>query len=334
MSQHIPSPSKSPFPNSYQPQTSTVKPIPIIRSKLQYSSKLTQKLPIYGPKYISRIAASNEYTVNVLRKMKITTNLKLVHRFDFDSYFSKESGLRQLCQVLPRLRHNLKKLDLTIRKIERENETDILYPFIYRLERAVKIRIEFFNLDGLDQKGLTRIGQAFKKCYLMKELEVYLTHLPNIGHQGFHPFSAAINKLRQIEALTFHVRTAYDPSGKDEGDHMPLKKMKNLKSFDLMATCKTGWMSIKDRADVFLPYFFKSLPEILNPIKFSLSLNKLPLSVDALTELATALPKISGLRILTLELGNTGMQEFENLVLIKGLSNCKQIQHLILKTIE
>jgi len=127
-------------------------------------------------------------------------------------------------------------------RIEKENETNVLYPFLYRLEKAVRIKIDFFNLDELDQKGLTRIGQSLKKCYLMKELKIYLTHLPNIGHQGFHPFSAAINKLQKVEALTFHVSTAYDPSGRVQDEHAPLSKMKNLKSFDLMVTCKTGWL--------------------------------------------------------------------------------------------
>lgn len=31
------------------------------------------------------------------------------------------------------------------------------------------------SLEGMDGKGITKLAQSFKKCYLLKELEIYLT---------------------------------------------------------------------------------------------------------------------------------------------------------------
>jgi len=50
----------------------------------QGDAKFPHKVPIKGYKYISRIAASGESTIDILKSLNKTQNIKLIRSIDFD----------------------------------------------------------------------------------------------------------------------------------------------------------------------------------------------------------------------------------------------------------
>ncbi len=59
---------------------------PLIHKKIQYqgSTKPIDQIPIKGYKYISRVAATGEFTIDVLNKVKKTSNIKQIRSLEFD----------------------------------------------------------------------------------------------------------------------------------------------------------------------------------------------------------------------------------------------------------
>ena len=59
---------------------------PLIYEKIAYRGdpKQIQKISVKGYRNISRVAASGEYTIDILKKIKQTSCIKLVRSVDFD----------------------------------------------------------------------------------------------------------------------------------------------------------------------------------------------------------------------------------------------------------
>jgi len=91
---------------------------PLPRQRIQYHTnpKLIQRISLRGEKYASRVAATGEYTLEILNQIKNTSTIKVIQSLTFDPYFCTESGLRQLSVILKKFKGSISHLHLVIRR--------------------------------------------------------------------------------------------------------------------------------------------------------------------------------------------------------------------------
>ncbi len=59
---------------------------PLFYKRIEYKGDFKQisKVPVKGYKYVSKVKATGEYTIEILQKIKKTSCLKMIRSLDFD----------------------------------------------------------------------------------------------------------------------------------------------------------------------------------------------------------------------------------------------------------
>jgi len=284
---------------------------------------------------VSRVVASGEHTNQILRKIKQTTNLKLIRGIDFDPYLCEDSSLRPLSEVLLKLKRPLDRLILIFRRFVVKDELKMFSSFLARHHQLKTLRVDFPNPQGIDTQDVKCLEDTCREFVCLKDVDIGLSGSKNVtknisNMQGLFRNSAKIEKLKS-HVYFYHI----EPSPFDHFKRKPKRKrfFKNLKSFSMKFAFKTAWASYYDGTDPGQGFhnFFRAIPFIANPVHFSLTSLKMQMPLEVLKALGEMLPLLTNLRFVFLELNNIKLSEFELMVLAKGFVDCKQIQHLTFK---
>jgi len=143
------------FPND-EKNHQKIKSITIVYKKIEYDGdpKRICRISVKGCKYVSRVIASGEFTIEILDKIRKSSAVKMIRRVDFDPYLCETSGLKSLYQVLKKFKGLLSCLNLTFRRFTLRDELKEFCPCMGRLNKINKINIEFPNPQGMDLQDL------------------------------------------------------------------------------------------------------------------------------------------------------------------------------------
>jgi len=332
----------------YFPRTSygeKIKPMPMIYKKIGYEGdhKMISKIPAKGYKYVYRVKAAGEMTIDILNKIKETSCLKLVQNLDFDPYLCDTPGLKPLSDVLKKLRRLLHGMNLTIRRVKAKDEVKQFSLILARASNIRKMKIEIPNSSGVDCQDFHQITRGCKKFCSLKALDISLGGSKDIL-LNLHKIREISRRSLNLEKTRLYVYFSHlKPSSMETSLSVPSADvtkvkskpqfLKNLKSISLKFVSKIAWSSFFDGVSLgeSLHNYIRGLPVFTNPIHFSLTLDKTSVSSGLLDALTSSLPKLSNLKIVFLEINNVKLSQFEMMTLAKGFVDCKQIEHLTFK---
>jgi len=330
---HFPAYAKTSTPQCTLSSSNMIKPLPLLRTKLTKRLDLNKKLNIHGYKHFSQVAATGEQSVLLLDDIKRSTCLKFISDFEFDPYLCDVSGLQSLSQVLKKLKLT-KKLNIIIRRIQRKHETDLVTPWLPRINHMVKFRIEFPSTPGIIGEDLVRLARWLEKCLLLKVLRARFNSMPLLDQRGFRAFTPAFHKLKNLEELHYWKVTFFTPQNECRDTPHNFQKISKLKKFVLKSGAQSSWTSMTEGAGVFLPSLWRSMKGNINPKYLNLSYYKYTVSTEALEALGEVLWQLSEVREFSLQFANCTMGELELAILAEGLIKCKQIEDFSFKYIE
>jgi len=317
-----------------------MKPMSIPRQRIQYHSnpKLIQRISLKGEKYISRVAATGEYTLKMLNQLKRTSTIKTIQRLEFDPYFCSESGLRQLSVVLKRFKRGLFRIHLVIRRFKTQEEIERFCSFLVRLNNLVELRSELLNSHELDHGRIKKAMKGYQEFSKLKLLEMKVLGFQNSKSNDFQGFRGLLCRTPTMEKLSYQIQCHKLLENKPENTKLLYLKndLQKIKSFSLKFSFKTSWIpsfgTEFDKANG--PTFWKIIPKIMNPIHLSLSFDKFPLPSIVINDIAGMLPEMTNLRFLSLEITKTRIREFELLMFAQGFLKCKNLEHLTFKYLD
>jgi len=317
-----------------------IKPIPMTRQKIECHTnpKLIQKISLKGHKYISRVAASGEHTFEVLNQITKTSTIKVIQSLEFDPYFCSESGLRQLSEVLKKLKRNIFRLHMVIRRFKTQEEIGKFYLFFVRLSNLMELHTEILKTQSLDHKRLHRVMKSYTKLSKLKSLRIKVVGFQSDSSKDFQGFRSLFHKVPKLEKLSYHIQS--QKVFVNRADNAKFLRLNNdlhrIKSFSLKFSFKTGWIpSFGTEFDsTNAPTLWKILPQIMNPIHFSLSFNKFPLPSVIISDMAGMFSQMTKLRFIHLEITRTRLREYELLIFAQGFLKCQNLEHLTFKYLD
>lgn len=196
-----------------------------------------------GYKYISRVAASGEYTIEILNKIKKISRLKFIQSLEFDPYLCESTGLKALSEVLMKLKRSLDRLHLVFRRFVRKDELKNFSFCLARLDHMRKIKTEFPHTKGIETQDLRYLQRNCRKFVSLKSAEVKLIGSKNFG-KSFSRISEIFKNAINIEEAKSSVYLSHKETPPPESlkNSFPIKRFfKNLKSFSLKYAFKTDW---------------------------------------------------------------------------------------------
>jgi len=204
---------------------------------------------------------------------------------------------------------------------------------IPKLNRLTNLRLEFARTEKVSNKDLLSIAKACPRCYILKSLDLIFVWLMEVGQEGYSQFIKRFGRLKKLEHLKFYPLSFYQPSNEFTDLEVKYPKLP-VKSFHVRNAAKTGWTSMTDGQGEFLPKYIRSFGEGINPIKFSYTLHKFPVSIEALQALSEVLPKLTNTKEVFITLDNCKLSEVEIFVVVEGIMRAPQIEQLTFKVIE
>jgi len=316
-----------------------IKSIPLIYKRMGYDGdpKRIHKISVKGYKYISRVNASGEYTVEFLNKIQKLSPLKMARRVDFDPYLCETSGLKSLYHVLKKFKGLLKSLNLTFRRFTIKDELKRFCPCLARLNKVKKINVEFPNPQGIDLQDLDDLARYSKRLSL-KSARVSFSGPKDVVRNLYklEGIIASSHKLEEMrsEAYFSHINSSQFEKIKRKEPRKGF--FKDLKYFSAKFAYKTGWSSLFDGEEIGKGFqqYIRQMPSTMNPTHFCIIFDKLQTPLGTLQELVKMLPLLTNLRFLFIELNLIKLTQFEMMVLAKGFVDCKQIEHLTFKHLD
>jgi len=128
----------------HQPLSSPISPIPIIYRRVQNDKKMRTRLAVNGYKNFSKLSACGEDAPLTLGNVVKSRNVKYIRKFEFDPYFCEKSHMKLLGKTLKKFK-DIQSFNLVIRRLDYIDESDILEPFMIRLIRLKKFRLELIK---------------------------------------------------------------------------------------------------------------------------------------------------------------------------------------------
>jgi len=312
----------------------SIKSIPIIHHKVQNSSFINKRLRMRGYKSFSKLGALGEQTIQTLNIIDKSVPLKFIKDFEFDPYLCETSGLQELRRSFKKLKFT-KKLNLVIRRVNSQNETNIIAPFIQRIRRVKKLRMEFPKTDNIDEVGIKILCQRIVKCQSLKSWDFRLDYMPCLGQPGYRAYLNNLKKLPNLEEVNQDIFTSYTTKKQYRNIITKFCKLPKLKKLSSNMASKNGWtcMTSEDE-DEFLPTYIESIADAINPIVFNYKFTKYCVSTDATVAFSELLPKLTNLRSVSLEFLKCKLGELELMVFAEGFRNCHQIEKLTFKVMQ
>jgi len=313
-----------------------IKPIPLVYKKIRYEGdpKLIGKVSAKGYKYVSRSVVSGEFTIEILEKMK-SSCLKLVRNIDFDPYLCDTSGLKSLFDVLKKFQGCLGGLSLIFRRFTEKDELKKFSPCLARLNRVKKLEIKFPNPKGIEIQDLSDMKKYCQKFCALKSVDMAFDGPKDVMKNivKMEGMFANSHKIEKINSAVYF--NHLNPSQWENLKRKEPRKtfLTHLKSVSIKFAFKTGWSSLYDGNEVMNGFqiYLQEIPQIMNPIHFSLTLDKMQAPLGVLQGIANALPLLTNLRFVCIELNKIKLTQFEMMILAKGFVECKQIEHLTFK---
>jgi len=240
--------------------------------------KQIHKVPVKGYKYISRVAASGEHTIEILNRIKQTSRLKFIRSLEFDPYFCQSSGLKPLSEVLMKLKRPFDRLNLVFRRFEIEDDLKRFSLCLARSYHVKRIRLEFPHTKGIETQNLKCLQRNCRKFVSLKSAEAKFVGSKHFG-KSFNQLSGIFHNAIHIEEAKSSVYLSHKETPPPESlkNNFPFKRFfKNIKSFSLKYTFKTDWSSYFDGTDPIKGFqvFLQKIPSFLNPVHFSITFDK------------------------------------------------------------
>jgi len=121
-------------------------PIPIIYRKIQNDKRMREKLLAHGHKNFSKLSACGEDTPLTLGNIVKSNNIKYIRKLEFDPYLCEKSYIKPLGKALKKFRE-MQDINIVIRRLDYLNESNILEPYVIRLLKLRRIRLELTKLS-------------------------------------------------------------------------------------------------------------------------------------------------------------------------------------------
>jgi len=304
--------------------------------KVQNCKTTRLKLVARGYKYFSKLSAAGPDTSLILQNIKKCVSLKFTYKFEFDPYLCDKSNLKPLCKVLEKLKH-IKDFNLIIRRGDYMNESDLLVPYLPRLNRLEKFRIELPRTTGMNIEGVIKLAIATGKLYSVRSLEEHFPEAEEIPETTQSCFGIHKMKMRRLRKVKM---TYQKPSGGIYDSQLKeniVERMKRVNYFEevvLNMGMSKGWFPMNSSVDETSNGHFRLLSFHKNLKRLTLKFRNLPGTQDIVEILAEILPEAAKLRYLSLEFQNSGISENELVLLAQTCATIPQVENLNLKVLQ
>jgi len=319
---------------------SKIQPISIIRKSLPNSPKIRAKLGVNAYKNFSKVSASGPHSLQILQKIKKSSNSKIAYTFEFDPYLCDESCLTELVTVLKKIK-TIKKLSLTIRRLNHFNEFNNIRAIcliLSKLLRLRKLRIELPSTSNIAEIHILTIYRALKKCYTLKSLEWVIVESPLLSEEYFQIFLLLMRKLRKLEYYKDYMTTKDGIPNNDYSFNSNkinnIPKRPQLKHLDLMHSAPKEWSSMADHGDDnhdFLIQYFSSYPGLES---YKLKLVKTSFQSQDMLLLSKCFVSFVNLRHFDIEFLNCEIDDLKFGICMYSLSQIPQLKYIRFKIIQ
>jgi len=310
--------------------------IPLTRKDLANSPYERNRLQITGYKHFSKISASGKGTYKVLRYMRQSQNLKTINALEFDPYLCDSSFLTDLTQALKKFR-KIKNFNLVIPRVDRKNESNILYPFIRKLRALTRLRLDVPSPENINEDGLAKLLAAFRRLYLLKFLETKFTNIAEPSNKFEMQLMECNRHHQKLEELVSYHSVKKGTIKEEYNYALPYKLycIPTMKKLNIVCSVSSEWASRS--GDGSLPteeLCLEFITQFPNLEEFSVKfINSITESDDLLGAL-TVMGKMPHLKTLTYESLNCRMGDLEMMTVLFGLTKMPNIKNLCFKVIQ
>jgi len=298
-----------------------------------------RKLPVYGFKNFSKFSASGEDTPLILENLLKSHNLKYIKKLEFDPYLCEKSYMEPLKKVVKRYK-DIRDINIVIRRLDYTNESDILMPFMMRLTKLLKIRLELTKIEKLNDKGLINLAWSMAKNYSVRECEqimIGMDHISEFASMHFAKYGRKLILCKKFKKILQRAvvmgRADMSIQGVSAEFLRKIKKCVHFREMDFSVVMPTGWLSMSTEVDESAVVNLKMIANQKSLEKLYLTFGGNPVILETLQGLSVALPTLKYLRWLGLEFLNSRMSEMEVVILAQLLPQLK-LERFILKVIQ
>jgi len=310
--------------------------MPLTRKNLANSSYIRNRLQIYGYKHFEKISACGRGTYKTLKYMRHSPNLKTVKTLEFDPYLCDSSHLTDLVQALKRFR-DIKDLILVIPRVNRVNESNILSPFLKKLSKLLKLRIDIPSTENINEKGLMKIVGGFKRSYSLKRLETNFINTAEPSYEfemqlmDFHRWHQKLEELviyHSVKKGT--IKEEYNCSQGFKLYTLPL-----LKKVTMVYSVSSEWASkLGDGSDPNEDFCIEWIAQFPNMEEFNIKCINTVMNSNELLGAFNAIGNMPHLKTVNYESLGCRMGDLEMMTILFGITKLKQIKNLNFKIIQ
>jgi len=131
---------------------------------------MREKLFAHGHKNFWKLSACGEDSPLILGSIIKSNNIKYIRKLEFDPYLCEKSYIKPLSKVIKKF-NSIQDINLVIRRLDYLDESDILGPYVVRLLKLRKMRIELAKIEKLGDAGMIKLAWMFGKLYVLRECE-------------------------------------------------------------------------------------------------------------------------------------------------------------------
>jgi len=224
-----------------------ISPIPIIYRKLQNDKKMRTRLVIKGFKSFSKFSACGEDTQRILENLSKSRNMKFIRKLEFDPYLCEKSYIKLFGKALRRF-NDIRDLNLVIRRLDYVDESNILGPFMIRLIRLKKLRLELNKIEKLYDEGFIKLARMYGKLYSLRECEQVVLGMDHISqyasmHTAIYGCKLKLcTKFKKIgQRGNLFIRSDPNCQGLEEKVMKKIKCGNHFRDIEFYLSLQRGW---------------------------------------------------------------------------------------------
>jgi len=274
----------------------------MIHKKIQNDKRMRTRLLINGYKHFSKVSACGEDTKVTLENIVKSQNIRYIRRFEFDPYMCEKSYMKPLSKAMRKLK-DIQEFNLVIRRLDYQNESNILEPFVMRLTRLLKIRLEMTKVENFDDNGLIRLAWMTGKLFSVREfahVQVGMDHLSQYAGMHFKKYGRKLKyctKYRKtFQKSSFITRNEELDSEKTQKLIQSIKDCRCLKEMTFSLSMPQGWLSMSTDVDNSAVVNLKTIASQKHLEKLHLHFCGNPVVLETIQGFSDYLPGIRNLR--------------------------------------
>jgi len=204
---------------------------------------------------------------------------------------------------------DIRSLNLVIRRLDYEDESNILAPFMIRLIRLKKLRIELTKIEKLCDSGFIKLAWMYGKLYSVQECEQVVIGMDHISHFASMHFARNGFKLKPCKKFKKTVQRGSSLALKTDTNMASLedrllKKMKcgsHFLDIEFFFSTPRGWLSMTTEVDETAANNLKIISSQKQLERLYLHFSGNPVTLETIQSLTSGFQNFHRLRTFGLE---------------------------------